>query len=114
MENGFLVRGMVSYNGVVSPRAGVAQPFVGLWAIEKNGGANAFMIPCVNFYPGDYEKVQMLTVIPPGEVKRRAGRFGRDFILTFRANMKGQEDATIRVENLEILPIVIDSTAPGR
>ena len=110
MTNGFLVRGTVSYNGVVLPGPGVSRPFVGLWAITKDGGLNDFTIPCVNFYPGDYENVAMLAVIPPGEVARRARRSGRELVLTFRANMQGQEDATVKVENLEIFPIVSVST----
>ena len=109
MENGFYVKGVVSYYGVVVPKKNVSRPFAGLWAVTSPGGKNAFSIPCCNFYVGDYEKVPFACVVEPDRLKRYVRRSGSDLNLTFRVNLHGQEGAVVKVEDLEIYPVVKDN-----
>lgn len=106
MKNGFLVKGTVSYTGVQAPKKGVSRPFVGLWAITKPDGKNGFSIPCLTFFNGDYANVPLRAVITPDRLRRYVEQSGQDLELTFRVNMFGQEGATVKVENLEVFPIV--------
>lgn len=108
MENGFFVKGTVSYSDVKAATDGVSRPFAGLWAITKDG-KSAFSIPCCNFYTGTYEKVPFACLVEPKRLKGRVRKAAKDFDeldLTFRVNLMGQEVATVNVENLEIYPVI--------
>ena len=46
------------------------------------------------------------TVVRPDRLKRHVRTSKKDLTLTFRVNVVGQEGAKIKVEDLEVVPIV--------
>lgn len=105
-QDDLLVRGRLSYANVRQANSENPHPFLGLWAVTADG-KNDFCIPCCSFFGGTYENVGFETVIEAERIRRcaSASKGVKPLSFALRLNICGQEGATVRVEDLEAVPL---------
>ena len=101
IKDDLLVTGRVKSSGVEYGK-GLSSPFVGLWAVDANGG-NAFSISCANVFPGTHEWHDF-AVVEASRIRRHAKKKTGPLKLTFRVSLSCQP-GTVSVEDVKVVPL---------